>query len=273
MQPGHEWHAFVKRAIEGEPDDPFVAMLRRAIASGSEIVRVNLVQEQGLAYRILVSRLKHLSVMEIPHSASFTRWSLANGVRMESAEEETRRFLVLLEEKFPPIVEEYGKEYAGMVLIERIRALDPVRAPLAIGDANMHPTAPGQTRIRAGRMVDAFLAAEAAALGVALHYPETEAAAILDEALERFARGLFHQNHYPESKYLGHATGPDRQSYRLDFHGEDEGAAVIAGPSPARMGEMVELREVHRSYARDAEDALARLQAWLREAGWTIDAP
>jgi hypothetical protein len=256
VKDGDQWHAFVKRAIDGEPDDPFVAMLRRTLAAGSRVIRVNLAEKpKGPAYRILMSRVQELSVMEIPHSASFTRWSVANGVRMASPEEETRRFVVLLEERFAPIVEEYGKEQAQGLLLARLRTLNPARTAQALADLRDYPTAPGRAQIRAAQQLDAFLAVPAGELGGALHYPEMETESILDEALERFTRRRFHGSYYPKTERLGLVTGPDRRDYSLYFYGENEGAAVVTGPSPIDPGEMALVPEVHRTYARDEHDA------------------
>jgi hypothetical protein len=72
---------------------------------------------------------------------------------------------------------------------------------------------------------------------------------------------------HPESEFLGVIDGPGGQ-YSLDFHGEDEGAAVIRGPWPVGGRRMVSVPEVHRQPADNAAEARAKLVAWLRAQGW-----
>lgn len=56
---------------------------------------------------------------------------------------------------------------------------------------------------------------------------------------------------YPKSEQLGWVKGPDGGSYALHFYGENEGAAVITGPSVVGGGTMREVPEVHREPAQD----------------------
>jgi hypothetical protein len=67
---------------------------------------------------------------------------------------------------------------------------------------------------------------------------------------------------------LGYVTGPDGNSYSLDFYGGRENAAVITGPLPVGAGRTVEIPEVHREPATDAADARLKLAAWLRSNRW-----
>ncbi len=77
---------------------------------------------------------------------------------------------------------------------------------------------------------------------------------------------------FPKSEDLGMAKSPDGKFYTLHFFGENEGVAVIAGPSQPSNAfpvTLVEMPEVHRENAVDATDAMARLVAWIGARGWT----
>lgn len=75
---------------------------------------------------------------------------------------------------------------------------------------------------------------------------------------------------FPESERVGTATASDGSVYVLDFYGEDEGAAVVTGPSQVGAG-MVEMPEIHREDASSADDARAKLTAWSRAKGWRVE--
>jgi hypothetical protein len=73
---------------------------------------------------------------------------------------------------------------------------------------------------------------------------------------------------FPDSKHhVGNATALDGQEYHLHFYGENEGAAVMTGPTDASTGE---LKEVHREDAKDAPEAYAKLAAWAKGKGWVV---
>jgi hypothetical protein len=183
------WDSFVARAVRGEPDEPFLGLLRKRLASGYKVVRVNVERTpKGLVYVALLSYLRELSKMDVPHSAGFTRWSLASGVRMASVEEEEERWAVVAEERFQRIASDLGADCATLTLLERLRALAPPRTMRALADEQAMPAAPGLEQARARREVEAFLAEMAADLVGGLHYPETEAAGLLDGALERWRK-------------------------------------------------------------------------------------
>src|SRR5665213_398125 len=94
------WDTFVASAIDGEPDDPFVHLLRERIAGGATVVSIELSDDGDKhVYRVTLERLRELSVMALPHSASFTRWSLGAGARMKSQENEATRFAILADER------------------------------------------------------------------------------------------------------------------------------------------------------------------------------
>ncbi len=74
-------------------------------------------------------------------------------------------------------------------------------------------------------------------------------------------------------KHLGSVKGPDGRDYRLNFIGDNGGAAVISGPAPliaqpGRGAKMESLPVVHREPAENADDAREKLTAWLQERGW-----
>ncbi len=186
------WATFIKRAIEGEPDDPFVTLLRRRVASGYRIVRVHFeATPKGAEYRLLLERLRELSEMRVPHSPSFTRWSLGTGTRMASVEEEEARFALLAKERFAPLTEELSPSYADAIFVERALSLAPPRTSTMLAQMRVKATSPNREQIRASRRMDVFLASLAADLGSAFRYGEAEVASILDGALERFAREHF----------------------------------------------------------------------------------
>ena len=187
------WLKFVGRTINGEPDDPFVRLLRQRVESGHEVVRIHLVATaKGPSYPVLLAHLRQLSTMEVPHSPAFTRWSLANGLRMASREEEEQRWALLAGERFRAISDDFGADYANLVLLDRLRALGPPRTIRALAREQVTRTAPGREQARAIREVDAFLQSLAGDLGGPLRYTAEEVAEILDGALERFGRDRFH---------------------------------------------------------------------------------
>jgi hypothetical protein len=53
----------------------------------------------------------------------------------------------------------------------------------------------------------------------------------------------------------------------MHFFGENEGAAVITGPSP-EGGSFEEVPEVYRENATDPDDAQRKLDKWRSERGW-----
>jgi hypothetical protein len=182
------WQSFLAEAIVGAPDDPFVRSLKRRLASGYTVDRVNLAPiPNGVAYSLLLSYQQALSRMEVPHSPSFTRWSLANGIKMASREEEERRWALLAAERFQPVAEQLGAEYATSILLERLRALGPPRTTAALAEERTKATEPGREQARAIRVVDDFIHALAQDLSGALGYSAEETAEILDGAMEQFA--------------------------------------------------------------------------------------
>lgn len=197
---GPVWQTFVEQAIAGEHDDPFVGMLRRQIAAGSRVVRIHIeLASKAPEYRVLLERLRQLSELRIPHSPSFTRWSLEISARLASTEEEEQRFALVAGDRFEPIMEELGRDYADAILIERLHALRPPRTTAVLARGQIIPTAPGQARKRASRWIDGFLQSMVGDLGKALRYSNKEAASILDGALERFALDRFHLPAEPRS--------------------------------------------------------------------------
>ena len=77
-------------------------------------------------------------------------------------------------------------------------------------------------------------------------------------------------NKFPDSQALGLVRGSDGMNYTLHFYGENEGAAVITGPSAPTSLRLREVPEVHREPASDATDARTKLDAWRRTNGWPM---
>lgn len=192
------WLEFVTRTIEGEPDDPFVRLLRQRVESGHEVVRVNVMATpKGPAYAVLLAHLRQLSTMEVPHSPGFTRWALARGIRMASREEEEQRWALLASERFRPIADDFGADYAKLIFLGRVRALAPPRTIRTLSREQITRTAPGREQSRAVREVDGFLRSMAEDLGGPLHYSVGDVAEILDGALDLFSRARFHAGQLP----------------------------------------------------------------------------
>src|SRR5271170_8502226 len=108
------WLKFVSGVLQGEPDDPFVHLLVKRLSTGYKVVQINFTTtSKGPVYVLLLSHLRQLSKMEVPHSPSFTRWSLANGMRMASREEEEQRWAALAAERFLSVADDLGAEQAN----------------------------------------------------------------------------------------------------------------------------------------------------------------
>ncbi len=72
---------------------------------------------------------------------------------------------------------------------------------------------------------------------------------------------------YPKSENLGTIAGPDGRDYSMKFYREDEGVAVVVGPSP-RSGKMEWVKEVFREHAATPEEARQEIDAWRRAQDW-----
>lgn len=74
---------------------------------------------------------------------------------------------------------------------------------------------------------------------------------------------------FPKSEVLESFRAPNGKEYTCWFYGEDEGAAVITGPTPPPTGSgFREVAEIHREPATDKDDAKQKLRAWRRANGW-----
>jgi hypothetical protein len=188
------WHHFIHASLQGATDDPYVRLLRERLRTGSSVVRVHF-ENSGREpeYRVLLSLHRQLSEMRVPHSDSFTRWSLEAGVRMASIEEEVSRFALLVKEQFEPVEEELGRELFNTVLVEQLRKLGPPKVQAQLPDRNVYELSEGRARIRAARAVEAVLIALAKELGSALKYDEAQVADNLEAALERYVSARFRQ--------------------------------------------------------------------------------
>lgn len=185
------WQEFVHQSLKGAADDPHVRLLRERLRSGSSVVRVHL-DESGRQpqYLILLSEHRQLSEMRVPHSESFTRWSLEAGTRLATPEEEARRFALVLRERFMPLEEKLGREYLDGILIEQLSALGPPRVQGWLAGRSLPHSAAvfgdGSIRRNAQERIEGVLAALARDLGTSLKYSEQEAAGLLDAALEHY---------------------------------------------------------------------------------------
>lgn len=146
-------------------------------------MRVHLVDGSAPEYVVRLERLRELSEQRIPHSPAFTRWSLAEGVKMADDNEEVARFRVLLDEAFKPIEAEVGDDYFKTVLHERIKALGAPRASAMAAKVTTYGAEDGRTKDRTLRDFDDALRARCAELAGLLRYGESDAARILDRAL------------------------------------------------------------------------------------------
>ena len=186
------WHHFIHASLQGATDDPYVRLLRERLRTGSSVVRVHFEKPgRGPEYRVLLSLHRQLSEMRVPHSDSFTRWSLEAGVRMASIEEESNRFVLLVKEQFEPVEEELGREFFNTVLVEQLRKLGPPKVQARLPDRHVYELSEGRARIRAARAVEAVLIVLAKELGSALKYDEEQVADILEAALERYVSARF----------------------------------------------------------------------------------
>jgi hypothetical protein len=186
------WHHFIHASLQGATDDPYVRLLRERLRTGSSVVRVHF-ENSGHEpeYRVLLSLHRQLSEMRVPHSDSFTRWSLEAGVRMASTEEEINRFVLLVKEQFEPVEEELGRELFNTVLVEQLRKLGPPKVQAQLPDRHVYELSEGRARIRAARAIEAVLILLAKELGSALKYDEAQVADILEAALERYVSARF----------------------------------------------------------------------------------
>jgi hypothetical protein len=187
------WHHFIHASLQGATDDPYVRLLRERLRSGSSVVRVHF-EDSGRepGYRVLLSLHRQLSEMRVPHSDSFTRWSLEAGVRMASLEEEAGRFTLLVKERFEPVEEELGRTYLDSILVEVLRRLGPPKVQARLANRHVDVPAEGRAKLRAMGAVEAVIILLAKDLGSALKYDEQQVADILDSALERYLSMRLH---------------------------------------------------------------------------------
>ena len=177
------WTTFVHDAVVGEPDDPHVRLLRDRLRSGTHVVGVHFVAGSVSEYLVVLERLREISEQRIPHSRAFTRWSLAEGVQMATIDDEVQRFTLMLAEAFARISVEVGRDYFKSVLHERLRELRPSAVQGALKTIFTYNAETGPTKERIRRSLDTVLRERCVELVTSLHYPETNAATILDRAL------------------------------------------------------------------------------------------
>lgn len=179
------WQEFVGRVSTPPPDDPFVRLLRERLATGSRLIRVNLLEGSGSSpeYLVILSTQRVLQEIHIPHSDGFTRWSFEAGAKLENGPEETRRFKLLLGERLAPIEREVGRDYFEAVLVSHVRELAPPHSTAMLGEHFVHKPSVGKSLLRTMEQIEAALGELASALRTSLRYSISEAAGILDDAL------------------------------------------------------------------------------------------
>ena len=184
------WDDFVRGAVQGEPDDPFVRLLRERTKSGYRVVRVDLKRPrtngQPVEYRFLLEYAKSLSEQVVPHSPSLTRWTLEDGIRLGTAEDEAIRFGLLAKERFAPLIEELGNETFRSLLLERVQKLAPPEAHARVAEVSFRLASETGRKLEGIRKINEVLASLVRDLALRLGYPEPEASRILDHALTGF---------------------------------------------------------------------------------------
>lgn len=181
-----DWNSLIHHALAGAADDPYVRLLKERLRAGSEVVRIAL-EESGRTpeYVLILSLQRHLSEMRVPHSESFTNWSLEAGARLSDEEQETRRFALLVGERFAPLRSELGEDFFDAVLVQHVRELGPSRSAAAVRQVRLSPYVvhDGRARLRAIQRIEDLLMELARALGRSLRYDEASTGRILDGAL------------------------------------------------------------------------------------------
>lgn len=181
------WRHFIHQALEGVADDPHVRMLRERLRSGGQVIRVHFEDSgQGPSYRVVLSLDRQLSELRVPHSESFTRWSLEAGVRMATLEDEVARFTLLLRERLQAVEAELGRSSLQGVLVEVVRELGPPKAQASLSGRQVHSLSEGRARLQAMRTVEGVITTLVKDLGTGLKYDEAQVAGTLDAVLERF---------------------------------------------------------------------------------------
>jgi len=180
------WTSFVEGLIEPVEEDAYVRHVKDAVARGATIRKVTFVRGASTSgrqeYIVLLEEHERLSTFQLPHSAGFTAWSLAAGIRMESPTNEAERFAVLLAEGVETMDREYGRDLTTDVITDQIRRLGPPRTTHKLGDQGGLARSSGPAGRRAKRDLRAIFALPASQL-VTLGYSKSSIADILDEAL------------------------------------------------------------------------------------------
>jgi len=190
------WSSFIEEALQEKVDDPFVRLLRERIKAGCQIIRINLVTNKdpsiSVEYLIVLSCEKQLSEMRIPHSESFTRWSLENGVRLETAEEEAQRFVLLACDGLQLIEQDVGKDYLDSILVNYLKELAPPLVMQRLVSHHSYQPSLDTAMDRAILGLESLFVSLARNLGRNLGYGVEDTAQILDAALESLVNDRFH---------------------------------------------------------------------------------
>ena len=188
-----DWSSLIHDALAGVADDPYVRLLKERLRSGSQIVRIHLETAAGQKpeYVVILSLHRNLSEMRLPHSESFTSWSLEAGARMVNEAEEAERMALLLHDRFVPLLSELDPVHFEAIFVPYIRTMSP---PVAMDVARqLQPigTVDGRGKKQALQQMEGVLVELARMLGRSLRYDEASTARILDSALAQWMTRCF----------------------------------------------------------------------------------
>jgi len=181
------WDEFITEALSDQAEPADMRQLHKALASGSELVRVGLDwknRQEPPLYDVVLYRPQE-PVREhfiIRHSESFMRWSRSAQAQLMNRDQEALRTLFLLQTQTRELEQELGSSYFDSVLVEYLRRLGPRRV-LALLSGYDQPRAPDSARkdraLLALRELFSKLAQDLKSLG----YAQSNVAEILDKAL------------------------------------------------------------------------------------------
>ncbi|MDY7226745.1 hypothetical protein [Hyalangium rubrum] len=199
-----DWSSLIHEALAGVADDPYVRLLKERLRSGSQVVRISLVNSGSEPeYVVILSLQRQLSEMRLPHSDAFTSWSLDAGARLTDEAQEMERFALLLDERFAPLREELEASSFDFLLVQHVvRELGPPRSAAAAQPLRLLPFVPPQesrTRLRAIQRIEDVLVNLARALGRSLRYDEAATSRILDGALLQWMNQHLHMGTQEEA--------------------------------------------------------------------------
>jgi hypothetical protein len=181
------WDEFITEALIDQAEPADMAALRKALDSGSELVRVSLnwkSRQEPPRYEVVLYRSEkpNREHFTVQHSESFMRWSLDAHAQLMDRDQESLRTLFLLREQFRKLEDGLGTSYFDSVLVEYLRSLGPLRA-LTLLSGYDQPLAPASAL-----KDDALISLRETLINLArglkrLGYSQSDVAEILDKAL------------------------------------------------------------------------------------------